>query len=168
MNKEKPLILITNDDGVKAGGINASIEAIRPFGQILVVAPDKSMSGQSHAITVKTPLYISQVFNEEGLSVYKSNGTPADCIKLAIGEVLRRKPDYLLSGINHGTNSSISMHYSGTVAAAREGALNGIPSIGFSLTDYSMDADFNVSKKFCAEIFQFWLLDNRLRLHAQF
>jgi 5'-nucleotidase len=162
MKKDKPLILITNDDGVKAGGINALIEAIRSFGEILVVAPDKSMSGQSHAITVKVPLYISQVFSEKGLTVYKTNGTPADCVKLAIGEILKRKPDFLLSGINHGTNSSISMHYSGTVAAAREGALNYIPSVGFSLLDYTMEADFTVSKKYCEEVFRF-VLENGIK-----
>ncbi|MCL2073030.1 MAG: 5'/3'-nucleotidase SurE [Marinilabiliaceae bacterium] len=151
--KNKPLILITNDDGVKSGGISALIEAVRPYGDLLVVAPDSSKSGMSHAMTVKVPLYLSQVSQEEGLTIYKSNGTPADCVKMALGEILDKKPDYVLSGINHGTNSSISAFYSGTVAGAREGAFNSIPSIAFSLCDYNLDADFSEAANICRQIF---------------
>ena len=151
----RPLILITNDDGVKAGGIKALIESVRPFGELFVVAPDKAMSGMSHAMTVKVPLFLSEVLKEEGLTIYKSNGTPADCIKLALGVLLDKKPDYVLSGINHGTNSSVSAFYSGTMGGAREGAFNSIPSIGFSLCDYSLDADFTESIKICRQVFEF-------------
>ena len=153
----RPLILITNDDGVKAGGIKALIEAVRPYGDLFVVAPDSSKSGMSHAMTVKVPLHLTQVFKEEGLTIYKSNGTPADCIKIALGELLDKKPDYVLSGINHGTNSSVSAFYSGTVGGAREGAFNSIPSIGFSLCDYSLDADFSEAVRICRQIFEFAL-----------
>ncbi|MDR2927567.1 MAG: 5'/3'-nucleotidase SurE [Cytophagaceae bacterium] len=151
-NTKKPLILVTNDDGVKAKGIRALIQAVRPFGDVVVVAPDKSMSGMSHAITVKVPLYLAKVSSEDGLEVYKSNGTPADCVKLAINALLKRKPDFLVSGINHGTNSSVSVHYSGTMGGAREGAFYGIPAIGFSLCDYMPDADFTAAAPICADV----------------
>jgi 5'-nucleotidase len=120
---------------------------------VVVVAPDQAMSGMSHAITVKTPLYLTCVHDEPGMQIYKCNGTPADCIKLALNSLLDKEPDYIVSGINHGTNSSVSMHYSGTMGGAREAALNGIPGIGFSLLDYSPQADFTAAIHFCREIF---------------
>ena len=152
-SNHRPLILVTNDDGVNAGGIKALVEAVRTFGDVVVVAPDQAMSGMSHAITVKVPLYLTKIHSEEGLEIYKTNGTPGDCIKLAINTLLPKLPDFVVSGINHGTNSSVSMHYSGTMGGAREGTLNGIPSIGFSLLDYCADADFSTAILYCREIF---------------
>lgn len=142
-DSKRPLILVTNDDGVNAKGIKALTEMVRPFGDVVVVAPNQSFSGMSHAITVKNPLYFNKIHEEQGLIIYKSNGTPVDCVKLAINKVLDRKPDICVSGINHGSNSSVSSHYSGTVGAAREGVINGIASIAFSLLSYEPDADFS-------------------------
>ena len=142
------MILVTNDDGVEAKGIKALIEAVRGFGNVVVVAPEKGMSGMAHAVTVSTPLSITKVVDAKGLEIYKSNGTPADCVKLAMNVILDRNPDFIVSGINHGTNSSVSVHYSGTIGAAREGALNGITSIGYSLLDYDEDADFSTAIHF--------------------
>lgn len=150
----RPLILVTNDDGVEAKGIHSLIEAVRPFGDVVVVAPDQAMSGMSHAITVKHPLYLTKVQEEPGLQIFKSNGTPADCIKLAVNVLLADKPAFVVSGINHGTNSSVSMHYSGTVGGAREGVLNGIPAIGFSLLAYEADADFSSAIHYSRAIFE--------------
>ncbi|MFT3738283.1 MAG: 5'/3'-nucleotidase SurE [Breznakibacter sp.] len=143
----KPLILVTNDDGVHAKGICSLIDMVRPYGDVVVVAPDTAQSAMGHAITVKTPLHFSCIEKEEGLTVYKSNGTPADCVKLALNVILPRKPDLCVSGINHGTNSSVSVHYSGTLAGAREAAFYGIPSIGFSLLSYDSHADFSMAVK---------------------
>lgn len=148
----RPLILITNDDGIKAGGLSALAEVAKPFGDLLVVVPNESYSAMSHAITVKHPLYVKEVKRKKGLTLYKVNGTPADCIKLAINTLLDRTPDIILSGINHGSNSSVSIHYSGTMGAAREGAINNIPSIGFSLLSHSHDADFSFAKPYVEKI----------------
>ena len=142
----KPLILVTNDDGVLAGGLKALIEVASEFGDVIVVAPDDSQSGMSHAITIKQPVRIDSKEEKEGLKIYSCSGTPVDCVKLALNQLLDRKPDLLLSGINHGSNASVSVLYSGTMAAAIEGGVNGIHSIGFSLLDYSQDADFTLSK----------------------
>ncbi|MBS2210818.1 5'/3'-nucleotidase SurE [Carboxylicivirga mesophila] len=145
--KERPLILVTNDDGIKAKGLESLVKMLKLFTDVVIVAPNESYSGMSHAITVKTPLYAKLVKEKEGLQLYKVNGTPVDCVKLAINVLLPRKPDLLVSGINHGTNSSISLHYSGTVGAAREGALNKIPAVGFSLLNYRHEADFTEAVK---------------------
>jgi 5'-nucleotidase len=140
--KEDRLFLVTNDDGIRARGLDALIEVVRPYGKVFVIAPEEGQSGMSHAITVKFPIRIRKVHEEKGLIKYSSNGTPVDCVKLALNKLLDRKPDMILSGINHGSNSSASVLYSGTMAAAIEGCINGIPSIGFSLLDYSPDANF--------------------------
>jgi len=153
----RPTILVTNDDGVKAKGIEALIEVVRPFGNVVVVAPFGAMSGMSHAITVKEPLFLTKMSEEEGLAIYATNGTPADCIKLAFNQVLAKKPDFVVSGINHGTNSSVSVHYSGTVGGAREAALYGVPAIGFSLLDHSSDADFTPAIEKSRTIFNYFL-----------
>ncbi len=153
----RPLILVTNDDGVTSKGISALIEAMTSFGDVVVVAPNQSHSGMSHALTVKHPLFLHTVKIEDGLSVYKSNGTPADCIKIGLHKIVTRKPDFIVSGINHGTNSSVSLHYSGTVGGAREGAINGIPSIGFSLLDYESTADFSPAIPKLKEIFRWFM-----------
>lgn len=146
-DNSKPLILVTNDDGITAKGIASLVEAVRDFGQILVVAPDSPQSGMGHAISVHSILRMREYKEFEGIQAFSTTGTPVDCVKLAIYEVLNgRKPDYLVSGINHGNNSSTNVLYSGTMSAAVEGALENIPSIGFSLDDFAADADFSVCK----------------------
>ena len=139
---ERPLILMTNDDGYRAGGLQALIEAARPLGDLLVVASAEGQSGMSHAITVKMPLRMELRIDEPGLTLYVSNGTPVDCIKIALNRLVKRPPDMLITGINHGANSSVSVLYSGTMAAAVEGCMYHIPAIGFSLLDHSPQADF--------------------------
>lgn len=137
------LFLVTNDDGIHARGIKVLTEIVRNLGKVYVVAPQESQSGMSHAITVKTPIRIRKVVQEEDCFIYSCNGTPVDCVKLALNKLLDRQPDMIIAGINHGSNSSASIVYSGTMAAAIEGCINGIPSIGLSLLDYSPDADFS-------------------------
>jgi len=141
-NNDRPLILITNDDGYRAGGLQALIEAARPYGDLLVVVSTESQSGMSSAITVKVPLHVEKYAEKPGFTMYVSNGTPVDCIKIALNKLVGRHPDLLLSGINHGANSSVSVLYSGTMAAAIEGCMYHIPAIGFSLLDHSPQADF--------------------------
>jgi len=150
----KPLILITNDDGYNAPGIRALIRYIRPFGHVVVVAPDRPQSGTAHAVTINHPLRLDLITKEDDYEEYSCNGTPADCVKLAFKVVMKRRPDFLFSGINHGTNASINVIYSGTMAAVFEGALAGVPSVGFSLTNYSLNADFTSSERFIKEIAQ--------------
>lgn len=145
--KEQPVILITNDDSIFAPGIKALAEAVKPLGRVVVVAPDKPQSGMGHAITIGQPLRLQKSFLIEGVEAYTTNGTPVDCVKLAVDKVLHRKPDICLSGINHGANHSINVIYSGTMSAAMEAAIESIPSAGFSLLDYSMEADFSGAKK---------------------
>lgn len=124
------------------------IEIMRPFGDVVVVAPDKPMSGTSHAITVRNPLRLHLIHEEAGYREYSCNGTPVDCVKLGEQVVLKSKPDLLVSGINHGSNASINIVYSGTMAAVLESAIGGVPSIGFSLLDYSQHADFSHCRPF--------------------
>ena len=150
--KEKPVILITNDDGVTAPGIKNLIEAVRGLGTIVVVAPDKPQSGMGHAITIGTPLRLHKLDMFEDVETYQCSGTPVDCVKLAVDKVLHRKPDLCLSGINHGANHSINVIYSGTMSAAVEAAIESIPSIGFSLLDYSIEADFSGAKLYARKI----------------
>ena len=133
----KPLILISNDDGITAPGIRALIHAVKPLGDIIVVAPDGPQSGMGHAVTISKPLRLEQTDIYGDIPAYQCSGTPADCVKLAVDKVLHRKPDLLVSGINHGSNSSINVLYSGTMSAAMEGAIEGIPSAGFSLCNYA-------------------------------
>ena len=155
MTAEKvKLFLVTNDDGIQARGLQALIELVRPYGKVMVVAPTDGQSGMSHAITVKNPIRIKKLEQQEGLVVYSSNGTPVDCVKLALSKLLDRKPDMILAGINHGSNSSSSIIYSGTMAAAIEGCINGIPSIGFSLLDYSPEANFGSILKYARIILE--------------
>ncbi len=143
---KKPLILIVNDDGIAAPGMRALVEVMKELGEVVVVAPDKPQSGMGHAITINSTLRInkSNLYNVH--EEYNSSGTPVDCVKIAVNKILKRKPDLCVSGINHGQNASINVIYSGTMSAAVEGAIEGIPSIGFSLCDYSIDADFSASK----------------------
>jgi 5'-nucleotidase len=147
-SQKKPIILVTNDDGVEAKGLKALIEAVRPLGKVIVVAPADPQSGMSHAITVKVPLRITKLLDENDLSIYKCHGTPVDCVKLAFNHLLPKKPDLLVSGINHGSNASTSVFYSGTMGAALEGCINEITSIGFSLLNLDHDADFTTARYF--------------------
>jgi 5'-nucleotidase len=140
----KPLILVTNDDGVHAPGLNVLAEEMRSFGEVLLVAPDKPQSAMGHAITIHSFLRLNRVDLMEGVEAWSCSGTPVDCVKLAIHKLLGgRKPELLVSGINHGANISINVLYSGTMSAAVEGAMEGIPSIGFSLMDHAIEADFS-------------------------
>lgn len=140
--KKQPVILVTNDDGITAPGIRALTEAVKDLGKVVVVAPDKPQSGMGHAITIGHPLRLTSVDMFDGVEAYQCSGTPVDCVKLAVDKVLHRKPDICLSGINHGANHSINVIYSGTMSAALEASIESIPSIGFSLLDYSIEADF--------------------------
>ncbi|HVZ56554.1 MAG TPA: 5'/3'-nucleotidase SurE [Chitinophagaceae bacterium] len=151
-SRQKPVILITNDDGVTAPGIQHLIESVMDLGKIVVVAPDKPQSGMGHAITIGTPLRLHKVELTSGVEAYSCTGTPVDCVKLAVDKVLHRKPDLCLSGINHGANHSINVIYSGTMSAAVEAAIESIPSVGFSLLDYSIEADFTGARKYAREI----------------
>src|SRR6201985_3269079 len=151
-DKKEPVILITNDDGITAPGIRNLIEAVKDMGKVVVVAPDKPQSGMGHAITIGNPLRLYPVNIFEGIEAYQCSGTPVDCVKLAVDKVLHRKPDLCLSGINHGANHSINVIYSGTMSAAVEAAIESIPSIGFSLLDYSVEADFGPAKKYIKQI----------------
>ncbi len=140
----KPLILVTNDDGMFAPGIKALVAVARKYGEVVVVAPDSPQSGQGHAITLTKPLRLNKVEVFEGIDAYECSGTPVDCVKLAKSVVLGdRKIDLCISGINHGSNASINIIYSGTMSAAMEASLEGIPSIGFSFLEYAFDADFS-------------------------
>jgi 5'-nucleotidase len=154
MNSKKPLILVTNDDGINAPGIRFLIEIMNDFGDVVVVAPDSPQSGMGHAITINSTLYCEPIVinKNEPQSEYSCSGTPVDCVKIAVNEILKIKPDLCVSGINHGSNSSINVIYSGTMSAAVEAGTHGIPAIGFSLLDYSLDADFSHSKEFIKRI----------------
>ena len=158
---ERPYILVTNDDGIHAKGLGELIEVVRLFGDVVVIAPEVAMSGMSNAITSDKPLRAVKLSEEPGITVYKCNGTPVDCVKLGFNHLLDRTPDYVVSGINHGANSSISVIYSGTMGAAIEGCLHGVPSVGFSLLDFHPDADFGKAKIFSAKVFQA-MLDNEM------
>ncbi|MCD8177456.1 MAG: 5'/3'-nucleotidase SurE [Tannerellaceae bacterium] len=148
----KPLILISNDDGVQAKGICSLIDGVREFGDILVVAPDGPRSGMSGAITSTIPIKASLLKKEEGLTIYSCTGTPVDCVKLAMNQLTDRKPDLVISGINHGSNMAICVHYSGTVGAAIEGCIFGVPSIAVSVTDHSPDADFGETVRLLRQV----------------
>src|SRR6186713_1461346 len=163
--KEKPVILITNDDGVSAPGIRNLVEAVKDLGKIIVVAPDKPQSGMGHAITIGSPLRLHPVNFFDGIEAYQCTGTPVDCVKLAVDKILHRKPDLCLSGINHGANHSINVIYSGTMSAAMEASIESIPSIGFSLLDYSYEADFEAARHYVKKIVSSLLLQKKLDKH---
>lgn len=155
---ERPLILVTNDDGIFAPGIKALVSVAREIGEVVVVAPDSPQSGMGHAITISDPLRLKKVNPFDGIEAYECTGTPVDCVKLANSVVLKdRKVDLCVSGINHGSNSSINIIYSGTMSAAMEASLVGINSIGFSLLDYKLDANFENGKPFIRQIIQYVL-----------
>lgn len=152
---EKPLILITNDDGITAPGLRMLITIMKKIGHVVVVAPDSPQSGMGHAITLDTALFSKKMkidLDQDGIDEYSCSGTPADCVKLALQEILPKRPDICVSGINHGSNSSINVIYSGTMSAAVEAGIEGIPAIGFSLCDYSWNADFEQAHDFIHSI----------------
>lgn len=146
MNTIKPTILVVNDDGITAPGIKFLAHWMKNLGRVVVVAPDSPQSGMGHAVTISKPLRLDKVDLYDDLEMYQCSGTPADCVKLAVNTILHQKPDLCVSGINHGSNSSISVLYSGTMSAAMEGAIEGIPSVGFSIADFSHQANFDPIK----------------------
>ena len=141
MNPNRPLILISNDDGYQAKGIRELTCVLRKMADVVVMAPDGPRSGTACAMTSERPVRFTLIQKEEGLTVYKCTGTPTDCVKLAV-HTMDRKPDLVVGGINHGDNSSVNVHYSGTMGVVLEGCMKGIPSIGFSLCDHDPEADF--------------------------
>ncbi len=153
MKHKKPLILVTNDDGISAPGVRALIEVMSEIGEVVVVAPDKAQSAMGHAITINNTLYLNKISKDDAeIPEYSCSGTPVDCVKLAVNEILKRKPDLCVSGVNHGSNSSINVIYSGTMSAAVEAGIEGIPAIGFSLLDYDWNANFEEIKSFIKKI----------------
>ena len=144
---KKPLILIINDDGITAPGIRTLIDVMKTIGDVVVVAPDSPQSGMGHAITINSTLHLEKINQEGEIPEYSCSGTPADCVKLGIRQILDRRPDICVSGINHGSNASINVIYSGTMSAALEAGIEGIPAIGFSLCDYDWNANFEVCKE---------------------
>ncbi len=162
--KEKPLILVTNDDGIFAPGIAALVEVAKTFGEVIVVAPNSPQSAKGHAITIHDPLRIKQVQIWENVLSWECSGTPVDCVKLAKHVILKGRPiDLCVSGINHGSNSSINIIYSGTMSAAMEGSIEGILSVGFSLCDYAFSADFMAAKHYVSKVISF-MLKNEFKL----
>jgi 5'-nucleotidase len=146
-SKKKINILISNDDGIGAPGISTLVQEMKKLGTVTVVAPDKQQSAVGHAITMNYPLRAGRFFKNKKFFGYAVEGTPADCVKLAVHSLLKVKPDLLVSGINHGSNTAINTIYSGTVSAATEGTVLGIPSIAISLTTYD-EPDFRYAAKF--------------------
>lgn len=151
--KQRPLILVTNDDGITAPGIRQLIAVMNTIGDVVVVAPDSPQSGMGHAITINSTLYLTKIKVDDGpQQEYQCSGTPADCVKLAINELMDCKPDLCVSGINHGSNASINVIYSGTMSAAIEAGIEGVPAIGFSLLDYRWEANFSILTPFIEKI----------------
>lgn len=159
-SSKRPTILVTNDDGITAPGLIALVDTMKTIGDVLVVAPDSPQSGMGHAITLEKPLRLDKVSVHGEVLGYQCSGTPVDCVKLAVKQILKRKPDLCVSGINHGSNSSINVIYSGTMSAAMEGAIEGIPSVGFSLNNYSLDADMKASCQVAKQVV------NKVLLHG--
>ena len=150
---KKPLILVTNDDGISAPGIRALIQVMQEIGTVVVVAPNSPQSAMGHAITINSTLHLEKISENDAIvTEYSCSGTPVDCVKLAVNEILKQKPDLCVSGVNHGSNSSINVIYSGTMSAAVEAGIEGIPAIGFSLCDYEWKADFETFKPYIKKI----------------
>jgi len=150
---QKPLILVINDDGINAPGLLALTEYMKGLGEVVVVAPESPQSGMGHAITLDDTLYLKRMRTKaDSPEMYSCSGTPADCVKLALQELLDHRPDICVCGINHGSNSSINVIYSGTMSAAIEAGIEGIPAIGFSLCDYAWEANFEHSREYVKTI----------------
>jgi 5'-nucleotidase len=167
----KPLILVTNDDGINAPGLRKLISLMRQIGRVVVVAPDDAQSAMSHAITIKYPLIYKEIEITDDYKEYSLNGTPVDCVKFGIHRLMDEKPDLVVSGINHGSNASINIIYSGTMAAALEASMGGVPGIGFSILDYDHHADFSASETLIVELTQKVLregLDKGVALNVNF
>ena len=150
----RPLILISNDDGYHAKGINCLIEWVRDFGDVIVCAPERARSGFACAFSATTPLTLKQRRKKDGVEVWSCNGTPVDCVKMALAELCPRKPDLVIGGINHGDNASVNIHYSGTMGITLEGCMKYIPSVAFSLCDYRDDADFEPMRPYVCQMVQ--------------
>jgi 5'-nucleotidase len=148
----KPLIFVTNDDGIFSKGLRSLVEVALEIGEVVIIAPDKAQSGMGHAITISEPIRLNPDTIFDRTESYSCSGTPVDCVKLGIYEVMKRKPDLIVSGINHGANTSTNVLYSGTMSAAVEGAMENIPSIGFSLCDFDADADFSGAKMIAKKV----------------
>lgn len=159
MTNDRLTILVTNDDGITAPGIRALVEAVKDLGNVIVVAPDSPQSGMGHAITIGEPLRLHKTDVFDGIDAYECSGTPVDCVKLARDIILHRKPDLCVSGINHGANHSINIIYSGTMSAAMEAAIEGVPSVGFSLLDYRYEADFSLARDVANRVVKQMLAD---------
>jgi len=159
----EPLILVSNDDGIDSNGIYVLAMEMMKLGEVFVVAPDRQQSAVGHALTVSKPLRISKYQRIDIKNGFAINGTPADCVKLAISRILHRKPDLVVSGINHGQNTSVNMLYSGTVSAATEGMLVGIPSMAISLSSYDLNSDMSASGIYSYRIAK-ELLENKMPL----
>ncbi len=151
---ERPLILVTNDDSYKAPGIQLLAEIAQKYGDVVVLAPDAPQSAQSSALTVETPLRVNLLEEKEGYKCYKTNGKPTDCVKLALNKILLRTPDFIFSGINHGSNASVNVLYSGTMGAAIEGAIMGVPSVGFSIDSHSWQVDLSKIQPYIEELIE--------------
>lgn len=167
----KPQILITNDDGYQARGIETLVSVAREFGDVLVMAPARNASGKALSFTAGRPLRVDTIHEEEGLRIYACDGTPVDCVKMAQEYFCSHEPDLVLSGINHGSNSSINMLYSGTMGAVIEASVCGLNAVGFSLLDHSADADFNPAIPFIRDIISYVLdkgLPKYVSLNANF
>ncbi|MBR5332988.1 MAG: 5'/3'-nucleotidase SurE [Muribaculaceae bacterium] len=152
MAENKPLILIVNDDGINARGVHYLADAVKEMGEVYIVAPDAAQSGQSSAMSMKSPLRITQYPERNGIKIFSVNGTPVDCVKLALHTIVPRRPDLLLSGINHGSNAGNNIIYSGTMGAVLETCMLGIPSIGYSYLSHSPEADFTNTLPFVQSI----------------
>jgi 5'-nucleotidase len=150
--RSKPLILVTNDDGINSPGIRVLVEVMHELGDVIVVAPDSPQSGMGHAITIENPLRLEQVHVFEGIESYECSGTPVDCVKLAVDKIIKGKPDLCVSGINHGSNSSINVIYSGTMSAAVEAAIEGITAVGFSFLNYSHEASLALPRRVVRDV----------------
>ena len=150
----RPLILISNDDGYHAKGINCLIEWVRDFGDVIVCAPERARSGFACAFSATTPLTLKLRRKQDGVEVWSCNGTPVDCVKMALAELCPRKPDLVIGGINHGDNASVNIHYSGTMGITLEGCMKYIPSVAFSLCDYRDDADFEPMRPYVCQMVQ--------------
>lgn len=148
----KKTILVTNDDGIEAKGLFALIDSVKDLGEVIVVAPLEPQSGMSHAITVKHPLRIKKYKSYKGVPLYSVNGTPVDCVKIAMNRIIKKRPDLILSGINHGRNSATSVLYSGTMGAAIEGSVNQVQAIGFSYDSYKHDANMGHFSEYISRI----------------
>ena len=158
---KKPFIFITNDDGVNARGLKAVTEVALRFGRVVVIAPETTQSGMAHAVTMYSPLYLRTVEKRGDLTVYACSGTPVDCVKMGYDHIFAgERPALNISGINHGSNSAVSILYSGTMGAAIEASFYGAPSVGLSLTDHSPDADFEASALFAEKIISDMLTAN--------